>query len=83
MEQVHVFFFVCAFIHVLTLSQTSPVFLRVCSASLMKTLLEKEKLLITTNFSFSHIVFYLFGELSYIFIKFEIVLCKVFQFGSI
>ena len=52
-----------------------PWFLRVCSTSLLKTLLEKEKLLVTSNFSFSHSVFYPFGELSAIFIKFEIVVC--------
>ena len=38
-----------------------PWFLRVCSTSLLKTLWEKEKLLVTSNFSFSHIVFYPFG----------------------
>ena len=31
-----------------------PCFLRVCSTSLSKTLWEKEKLLVTSNFSFSH-----------------------------
>ena len=35
-----------------------PWFSRVCSTSLLKTLREKEKLLITSNFSFSHSVFY-------------------------
>ena len=30
-----------------------PWFLRVCSTSLLKTLWEKEKLLVTSNFSFS------------------------------
>ena len=58
-----------------------PWFLYVCSRSLLKTLWEKEKLLVTSNFSSSHSVFYLFGVLSAIFIKFEIVVCKVFQFG--
>ena len=38
-----------------------PWFLRVCSRDLLKTLREKEKLLVTSNFSFSHSVFYLFG----------------------
>ena len=52
-----------------------PWFLRVCSTSLLKTLWEKEKLLVTSNFSFSHSVFYPFGELSTIFIKLEIVVC--------
>ena len=36
-----------------------PRILRVCIASFLKTLKEKEKLLITSNFSFSHSVFYL------------------------
>ena len=42
--------------------------LHVCSTSLLKTLWEKEKLLVTSNFSFSHSVSYPFGELSAIFI---------------
>ena len=50
---------------------------------MLKTLCEKETLLITNNFSFSHSVFYPFGELSAIFIKIEIVVWKLFQFGSI
>ena len=58
-----------------------PWFLRVCSTSPLKTLWEKEKLLVTSNFSFSHSVFYPFGELSSIFIKFEIAVCRLFQFG--
>ena len=41
----------------------------VCSASLLKTLREKKKLLVTSNFSFSYSVFYPLGELSSIFIK--------------
>ena len=44
----------------------NPWFLCDCSISLLKTLWEKEKLLVTRNFSFSHIVFYLFGKLSVI-----------------
>ena len=50
----------------LTLSQTSPDFLRICSrsTSLLETLWEKEKLLVTSTFSFSHSVFYPFGEFS-------------------
>ena len=34
-----------------------PWFLHLCSTSLLKTLWEKEKLLVTSNFSFSHSVF--------------------------
>ena len=60
-----------------------PWFLRVCRNSLLKTMWEKEKLLVTSNFSFSHSVFYPFIELFAIFIKLEIVVCKVFQFGRV
>ena len=49
----------------------------------LKTLWEKEKLLMTSNSSFPHNVFYQFPELSTIFIKFEIVGCKLFQFGRV
>ena len=52
-------------------------------ASLLKTLWEKEKLLITSNFFFTRNVFYPFRELSAIFIKFKIVVCKLFQFGPV
>ena len=55
-------------------------FLPVCSTSLLKTLWEKEKLLVPSNFSFPHCVSYPFGELSVMFIKFEIVVCKLLQF---
>ena len=51
--------------------------------SLLKTLWEKEKLLIMSNFSFTPSVFYPFRELSGIFIKFKIVLCILLQFGQV
>ena len=60
-----------------------PWFLSVCRTSLLKTLWENQKLQVTSNFSFSRSVFYPFGELCPIFIKFKIVVCKVFQFGSL
>ena len=60
-----------------------PWFLRVCCTTLLKTLWEKEKLLVTSNFSFSPSVFYLFEELSAISIKFKIVVCKLFQIGRV
>ena len=44
-----------------------PWFLHVCITSLLKTLWEKEKLLVTSNFPFSHSVFYPFEDLSFIF----------------
>ena len=55
-----------------------PLCLRVCCTSLSKTLWEKEKLLVTSNFSFSHSVFYPFGLLTVIFIKSRIVVSKLF-----
>ena len=73
-------------ITILTLKPTNsmflpfPWFLHICS--LLKTPRFKEKLLVTSNVSFAH-VFYLFAELSAIFIKFEIVACKFFQFGRV
>ena len=44
---------------------------------------EKEKLHIVSNFSFSHSVFYQFGELSAILIESEIVVCKLCEFGRV
>ena len=42
----------------------------------METLWEKEKLLVTSNFSFSHSVFYPSDELSAFSIKFEMLSAK-------
>ena len=68
---------------VLTLYHTIPTlynrfpnktwFLRVCCTSLENT----------SNFSFSRSIFYPFGELSSIFIKFKVIVCKLFQFGRV
>ena len=44
---------------------------------------EKEKLLVTSNFFLFHSVFNLSGELNAIFIKFETVICRLFQFGRV
>ena len=61
-----------------------PWFLHVCSTSLLKTLWEKEKLLIMSNFSFFPTVFStLLDGLSAIFSKFEIVVCLLFEFGRV
>ena len=60
-----------------------PRFLRVYGTSLLKTLWENEKLLVKSNFSLSHSVFYPFLESSTIFIKFKIVACKVFELGRV
>ena len=60
-----------------------PWFLRGCSTCLLIILWEKEKLLVSSNFSFSQGVFYPFGNFSAIFIEFEIAVCKLFRFGRI
>ena len=57
-----------------------PWFLHVCSRSLLKTQWKKKTLLMMSNFFFSLSVFYPFRELSAIFIKFRIVVFKLFQF---
>ena len=62
---------VCALTFSLTISQTSPGFY-VSVKQVLKTMKEKEKLLVTSNFSFSHSVFYLFGELYAIFINLKL-----------
>ena len=58
--------------HVLTLSKTKSWFLCVCSTSLLKTLWEKEKLLVTSSFPQ-----WMFFTLSTVCIKFEIFVCKL------
>ena len=60
---------------VLTLFQASPGFYVYVIQILLKTLREMEKLLVTSNFSISHSVFYWFGELAAIFTMFKIVNC--------
>ena len=60
-----------------------PWFLHVCSTSLLKTLCEKEKLLVTSNSSFSHINLNPFGNLSDIFIKLQIVVCTLSVWKSL
>ena len=57
-----------------------PWILSVSSKCLLKTLLEQKKLLVTSNFFFSHSVFYPFREPSALFIKFKIVVCKLSPF---
>ena len=54
--------------------QNKPLFLHVCSTSLLKTLWEKEKLLVTSNFSFSFSVFHPFKRIFIIFIKLKLSL---------
>ena len=71
------------FFFVFNTFQNKPWFLRVSNKSLLKTLWEKEKLLIMSNFSFSHSVFYTFGILSAFFSKSKTVICKRLYFGRV
>ena len=61
----------------------NPEFLRLQDRSLLKTLWEKEKMLVTTNVSFSRDVFYPIKDrnhhLSYIYF----VACNCFQYGHV
>ena len=68
---------------ILTLSQISPDFYVSAVQVFWKHYGKKEKLLVTSNFSFSHSVFYSYRILSAIFIQSEIVVCKLFQFGRV
>ena len=76
-------FSTCFFNRVVNPLPNKPWFLRVCSKGLLITQWDMEKSLITSNFSFSHIVFYPFEDLSAIFIGCKIVTCKHFEFGSV
>ena len=64
----------------LTLSQTSPCFY---VSAIQVFTITKEKLLVTSNISFSPSVLYPFGELISISIKFNNVVCKLFQFQRV
>ena len=66
----------------LTLSQTTPGFYVSPVQVFLKTLWEKEKLQVTSNFFFSNNVFYQLGELSTIFTKFEMSSANL-QFGRV
>ena len=69
----------------LILSQSSPGFY-VSLLQALRTHCRKRRncsLLEMSNFCFSHSVFYQSGELSAIFIQFEIVVCTLFQFGRV
>ena len=70
-------------IYVLNPFPNKPWFLRVCSTGLSKTLWEKEKMLVTSIFSFSHSVFYSIKEINHHFSNIQFVVCKCFHFGHI
>ena len=60
-----------------------PLFLCVCCKCLLKTPWEKEKLLDTSNFAFSHRVFHPFRELFPSFLKLKNFRLQTLQFGSL
>ena len=64
---------ILSFARLLTLSQTSPVFYVSAVQVFLQTLWKKEKLLVTSSFSFSHSVFYPFEALPDISINFKVV----------
>ena len=68
---------------ILILSQNKPFFLRVCSINLLKTLWEKEKMLLMNNITFSYSFFYPFGKFSTIFINLKIIVCSLLLWKSI
>ena len=82
-QQIEIYLTLTTLYHIFNPFPNKPRFLCVCTTSLLKSLWETEKLLVTSNFSFSPSVFYPFREFSAIFIKFEIVVCKLFQFGNV
>ena len=55
----------------------------VCSRDLLKTLWEKEKLLVTSNFSFSRSVFYPVWRTFSHFYQFKMVVFKLFHFKRV
>ena len=60
-----------------------PWFLRVCSASLLKTLWGKGEIARKEQFLLFPPCFYPLGQVAAISINFTIVVCKVFQFGRV
>ena len=67
----------------LTLSQTSPGFY-VSAVEVFENTVGIGKIACNEQFLlFPRSVFFLFREISAIFIKFEIVVCKLFQFGRV
>ena len=60
-----------------------PWFLHVYGTSLLKTLWEKEKMLVTSIFSFSHSVSNSIKEINNHFTSIQFVVCKCFKFGHV
>ena len=62
--------------------QNKPLFLCVCSKS-SENIVGKGEMTRNEQFPFSHGIFYPFGELSAIHMKFRIIICKPFQLGRV
>ena len=67
----------------LTLSPSNPWFLRFCSSSLLKNTMVKGESARDEQFLLFSVCFHIFKELSSVAIKFEIVVCKLLQFGRV
>ena len=67
----------------LTFSRSGPCFNVSVVQVFLKTVWEKEKLLLMSNFSFSHIIFSMLMANSPPFSSNVIVVCKTFQFGLV
>ena len=74
--------FQLCFLRPLTLSKTSPCFYMSSVEVFLKISLEKEKLLVMSNFSFSHSNFYLSKKLSAILINLQLLSANS-QFGRV
>ena len=61
----------------------NPDFQRPLKRSLLKTIWEKEKMLVTSIFSFSHNVFFQFQKEFLFLSHIYFVVCKCFQFGPV
>ena len=70
----------CAILNNINPFPNLPLYLRVCSTSVLKRLWEKEESLKMSDFSLSHSVFFSLRKLSAIFMKLAIiVVCKLFE----
>ena len=67
----------------LSLSKTSPSFYMSAVLESFENTMGKGEIARNEQFRLYRSVFYLFGELSVIFIKFEIVVWRLFQFGRV
>ena len=73
-------FFFCHYVFKKPSAAVPPLFWRICSRRLMKTLWQKEKLLKTSNYSFCHTVFnFFFSNYTFIYRDFPCCYLNVFK----